>query len=155
MNIVPFVGQMTCKRAEHVLRLTLREPYALLGGGCTETLLATHIRHMVFYSTELHITFNCISTVLIRKSHLSEFYEKIHALCITYSEGLTVEFIFKACQAQHFCLSRFLNLSIFYFFYTLQLLLDCPQYWVKTFWAKKGVHIQNPTTTINNRICML
>ncbi|XP_051507917.1 McKusick-Kaufman/Bardet-Biedl syndromes putative chaperonin [Myxocyprinus asiaticus] len=38
--------KMTCQRAEHVLRLTLREPYALLGGGCTETLLATHITHM-------------------------------------------------------------------------------------------------------------
>ncbi|XP_059373214.1 molecular chaperone MKKS-like [Carassius carassius] len=39
--------KMTCKRAEHVLRLTLREPCALLGGGCTETLLATHITHMI------------------------------------------------------------------------------------------------------------
>lgn len=38
--------KMTCQRAEHVLRLTLREPYALLGGGCTETQLATHISHM-------------------------------------------------------------------------------------------------------------
>ncbi|XP_058651035.1 McKusick-Kaufman/Bardet-Biedl syndromes putative chaperonin isoform X2 [Onychostoma macrolepis] len=38
--------KLTCQRAEHVLRLTLREPYALLGGGCTETILATHIKHM-------------------------------------------------------------------------------------------------------------
>ncbi|XP_055026548.2 molecular chaperone MKKS [Misgurnus anguillicaudatus] len=38
--------KMTCQRAEHVLRLTLRDPYALLGGGCTETLLATYITHM-------------------------------------------------------------------------------------------------------------
>ncbi|NWX99932.1 TCPB protein, partial [Nothoprocta ornata] len=31
--------------AEHVLQLTLKEPLALLGGGCTETHLASYIRH--------------------------------------------------------------------------------------------------------------
>ncbi|NWU94161.1 TCPQ protein, partial [Upupa epops] len=31
--------------AEHVLQLTIREPLALLGGGCTETHLASYIRH--------------------------------------------------------------------------------------------------------------
>ncbi|XP_016335425.1 McKusick-Kaufman/Bardet-Biedl syndromes putative chaperonin-like isoform X2 [Sinocyclocheilus anshuiensis] len=56
--------KMTCKRAEHVLRLTLREPYALLGGGCTETLLATHITHM-----------NCSKASTIAQ-----------ALCISHSE---------------------------------------------------------------------
>lgn len=61
---------MTCQRAEHVLRLTLREPYALLGGGCTETLLATHITHMVFYSTVVtHISFTY--TVLIYTNHFN------------------------------------------------------------------------------------
>lgn len=129
---------MTCQRAEHVLRLTLREPYALLGGGCTETLLATHITHMVSYSTELHITFTCISTVLIIKFHLSEFYEKIHTLCIPFSEGLSVKFISKACQAPHLCLTRFLNLSCLIYFFVLffdilQLLLIQPQFWVKSF----------------------
>ncbi|CDQ96339.1 unnamed protein product [Oncorhynchus mykiss] len=32
-----------CQRAEHVLRLTLRDPVALLGGGCTETHMAAYI----------------------------------------------------------------------------------------------------------------
>ncbi|KAG9259856.1 McKusick-Kaufman/Bardet-Biedl syndromes putative chaperonin [Astyanax mexicanus] len=40
--------KVMCERAEHVLRLTLKEPYALLGGGCTETLLSAYIR----YTTE-------------------------------------------------------------------------------------------------------
>ncbi|NXL91894.1 TCPQ protein, partial [Alectura lathami] len=34
-----------CETAEHVLRLTIKEPLALLGGGCTETHLASYIRH--------------------------------------------------------------------------------------------------------------
>nr|XP_057914899.1 McKusick-Kaufman/Bardet-Biedl syndromes putative chaperonin [Doryrhamphus excisus] len=33
------------QKTEHVLRLTLKEPFALLGGGCTETHLAAYIRH--------------------------------------------------------------------------------------------------------------
>ncbi|XP_062320344.1 McKusick-Kaufman/Bardet-Biedl syndromes putative chaperonin [Osmerus eperlanus] len=37
--------RVACGKAERVLRLTLREPSALLGGGCTETHLAAHIRH--------------------------------------------------------------------------------------------------------------
>uniref|UniRef100_A0A3Q2TTV2 MKKS centrosomal shuttling protein n=1 Tax=Fundulus heteroclitus TaxID=8078 RepID=A0A3Q2TTV2_FUNHE len=37
--------KLVCQKAEHVLRLTLREPWALLGGGCTETLLAAYVRH--------------------------------------------------------------------------------------------------------------
>ncbi|NXC47122.1 TCPB protein, partial [Penelope pileata] len=34
-----------CETAEHVLQLTIKEPLALLGGGCTETHLASYIRH--------------------------------------------------------------------------------------------------------------
>ncbi|NXD19981.1 TCPB protein, partial [Spelaeornis formosus] len=34
-----------CETAEHVLQLTVKEPLALLGGGCTETHLASYIRH--------------------------------------------------------------------------------------------------------------
>ncbi|NXP48985.1 TCPB protein, partial [Heliornis fulica] len=34
-----------CETAEHVLQLTMKEPLALLGGGCTETHLAAYIRH--------------------------------------------------------------------------------------------------------------
>ncbi|NXG22152.1 TCPB protein, partial [Grallaria varia] len=34
-----------CATAEHVLQLTMKEPLALLGGGCTETHLASYIRH--------------------------------------------------------------------------------------------------------------
>ncbi|XP_066507495.1 McKusick-Kaufman/Bardet-Biedl syndromes putative chaperonin [Hoplias malabaricus] len=44
--------KMTCQRAEHVLRLILKEPYALLGGGCTETLLSAYIR----YTSQLNAT---------------------------------------------------------------------------------------------------
>ncbi|XP_074944330.1 molecular chaperone MKKS [Phalacrocorax aristotelis] len=36
-----------CETAEHVLQLTIKEPLALLGGGCTETHLASYIRHKV------------------------------------------------------------------------------------------------------------
>ncbi|XP_076141657.1 molecular chaperone MKKS [Alosa pseudoharengus] len=38
--------KLACERAAHVLRLTLKDPYALLGGGCMETHLAAYIRHM-------------------------------------------------------------------------------------------------------------
>ncbi|NXP15268.1 TCPQ protein, partial [Thinocorus orbignyianus] len=34
-----------CETAEHVLQFTIKEPLALLGGGCTETHLASYIRH--------------------------------------------------------------------------------------------------------------
>ncbi|XP_029926569.1 molecular chaperone MKKS [Myripristis murdjan] len=37
--------KVACQKTEHVLRLTLREPSALLGGGCTETHLAAYIRN--------------------------------------------------------------------------------------------------------------
>ncbi|KAM9344599.1 molecular chaperone MKKS [Symphorus nematophorus] len=37
--------KVVCQTTEHVLRLTLREPSALLGGGCTETHLAAYVRH--------------------------------------------------------------------------------------------------------------
>ena len=39
--------KVLCQKTEHVLRLTLREPSALLGGGCTETHLAAYVRHKV------------------------------------------------------------------------------------------------------------
>ncbi|XP_008303327.1 molecular chaperone MKKS [Stegastes partitus] len=37
--------KVVCQKTEHVLRLTLREPSALFGGGCTETHLAAYVRH--------------------------------------------------------------------------------------------------------------
>ncbi|XP_026358810.1 molecular chaperone MKKS [Ursus arctos] len=37
--------KLTCQTALHVLQLTIKEPYVLLGGGCTETHLAAYIRH--------------------------------------------------------------------------------------------------------------
>lgn len=43
----PYVFQRICETAEHVLQLTIKEPLALLGGGCTETHLASYIRHKV------------------------------------------------------------------------------------------------------------
>ncbi|MBN3288028.1 MKKS protein, partial [Polyodon spathula] len=36
--------KIACQTAEHVLRLSLTKPFALLGGGCTETHLASYIR---------------------------------------------------------------------------------------------------------------
>ncbi|XP_040836902.1 McKusick-Kaufman/Bardet-Biedl syndromes putative chaperonin isoform X2 [Ochotona curzoniae] len=39
--------KLTCQSALHVLQLTLKEPWVLLGGGCTETHLAAYIRHEV------------------------------------------------------------------------------------------------------------
>ncbi|KAK2824106.1 hypothetical protein Q5P01_021281 [Channa striata] len=40
-----FNFHLVCQKTEHVLRLTLKEPFALLGGGCTETHLAAYVRH--------------------------------------------------------------------------------------------------------------
>ncbi|KAI2657964.1 usick-Kaufman Bardet-Biedl syndromes chaperonin isoform X1 [Labeo rohita] len=65
--------KMTCQRAEHVLRLTLREPYALLGGGCTETLLATHITHMNESKAAATAAALCVSQ--------SEFLMAVKAFC--------------------------------------------------------------------------
>lgn len=39
--------QRACETAEHVLQLTIKEPVALLGGGCTESHLASYIRYKV------------------------------------------------------------------------------------------------------------
>ncbi|XP_017292178.1 McKusick-Kaufman/Bardet-Biedl syndromes putative chaperonin isoform X2 [Kryptolebias marmoratus] len=39
--------KVTCQKAEHVLRLALREPSALRGGGCTETHLAAYSKSEV------------------------------------------------------------------------------------------------------------
>lgn len=39
--------KLACQTALHVLQLTIKEPWVLLGGGCTETHLAAHIRHKV------------------------------------------------------------------------------------------------------------
>ncbi|XP_012967804.1 McKusick-Kaufman/Bardet-Biedl syndromes putative chaperonin isoform X2 [Mesocricetus auratus] len=36
----------------HVLQLTIKEPWVLLGGGCTETHLAAYIRHKVHNEAE-------------------------------------------------------------------------------------------------------
>ncbi|XP_072490557.1 molecular chaperone MKKS isoform X1 [Notamacropus eugenii] len=36
--------KLACQTAQHVLQLTIKEPLALLGGGCTETHLASFIR---------------------------------------------------------------------------------------------------------------
>ncbi|XP_004634359.2 McKusick-Kaufman/Bardet-Biedl syndromes putative chaperonin [Octodon degus] len=39
--------KLTCETALHALQLTIKEPWVLLGGGCTETHLAAYIRHMI------------------------------------------------------------------------------------------------------------
>ncbi|XP_019901830.1 McKusick-Kaufman/Bardet-Biedl syndromes putative chaperonin isoform X2 [Esox lucius] len=52
------------QKAEHVLRLTLRDPVALLGGGCTETLLAAYCRNKVH---QLPLEHSHIQAVWIKK----------------------------------------------------------------------------------------
>lgn len=37
--------KLTCQTALHALQLTIKDPYVLLGGGCTETHLVAYIRH--------------------------------------------------------------------------------------------------------------
>ncbi|XP_008825407.1 McKusick-Kaufman/Bardet-Biedl syndromes putative chaperonin [Nannospalax galili] len=44
--------KLTCQTALHVLQFTIKEPWVLLGGGCTETHLAAYIRHRVHNGTE-------------------------------------------------------------------------------------------------------
>uniref|UniRef100_UPI00358E0259 molecular chaperone MKKS-like isoform X2 n=1 Tax=Myxine glutinosa TaxID=7769 RepID=UPI00358E0259 len=39
--------KIVCKVAEHLLQLVLKQPYALFGGGCTESHLATFVRHQM------------------------------------------------------------------------------------------------------------
>ncbi|XP_028324828.1 molecular chaperone MKKS [Gouania willdenowi] len=53
--------------AEHVLRLALREPSALHGGGCTETHLAAYIRHKSMNEkAELASALRCSQTEFLR-----------------------------------------------------------------------------------------
>lgn len=40
--------KLTCQTALHALQLTIKEPWVLLGGGCTETHLAAYIRHKIY-----------------------------------------------------------------------------------------------------------
>ncbi|XP_006030174.1 McKusick-Kaufman/Bardet-Biedl syndromes putative chaperonin isoform X1 [Alligator sinensis] len=40
--------KVACQTAEHVLQLTVKQPLALLGGGCTETHLASYVKYEVF-----------------------------------------------------------------------------------------------------------
>ncbi|XP_012636274.1 molecular chaperone MKKS [Microcebus murinus] len=44
--------KLTCQTALHVLQLTIKEPWVLLGGGCTETHLAAYIRHKIHNEPE-------------------------------------------------------------------------------------------------------
>nr|XP_045013289.1 McKusick-Kaufman/Bardet-Biedl syndromes putative chaperonin [Jaculus jaculus] len=44
--------KLTCETALHALQLTMKEPWALLGGGCTETHLAAYIRHKAHNEAE-------------------------------------------------------------------------------------------------------
>ncbi|XP_022599599.1 McKusick-Kaufman/Bardet-Biedl syndromes putative chaperonin [Seriola dumerili] len=59
--------KVVCQKTEHVLRLTLREPSALLGGGCTETHLAAYVRHKsVNEVTETASVLGCTQTEYLR-----------------------------------------------------------------------------------------
>ncbi|KAM9682070.1 molecular chaperone MKKS isoform 3-T6 [Dama dama] len=44
--------KLTCQTALHALQLTVKEPYVLLGGGCTETHLVAYVRHKTRYEPE-------------------------------------------------------------------------------------------------------
>lgn len=44
--------KLTCQTAVHVLQLTIKEPWVLLGGGCTETHLAAYIRYKIHNEPE-------------------------------------------------------------------------------------------------------
>ncbi|KAL1787007.1 usick-Kaufman Bardet-Biedl syndromes chaperonin [Sigmodon hispidus] len=44
--------KLTCQTAMHALQLTIKEPWVLLGGGCTETHLAAYIRYKVHNEAE-------------------------------------------------------------------------------------------------------
>lgn len=65
--------KVVCQKTEHVLRLTLREPFALLGGGCTETHLAAYVRHKVrclFLNQSSSIDFTYLHNNLIQPMFL-------------------------------------------------------------------------------------
>ncbi|XP_072526500.1 molecular chaperone MKKS [Salminus brasiliensis] len=83
--------KVTCQRAEHVLRMTLKEPYALLGGGCTETMLSAYLRYISeSKATEAATAVNC--------SH-SEFLLGTEAFCRSLqSVALSLE------HDGHYCL---------------------------------------------------
>lgn len=53
--------KVVCQSAECVLRLALKEPYALLGGGCTECHLATYIGYKVHCVTDDKLAEMCCS----------------------------------------------------------------------------------------------
>lgn len=55
--------KMVCDKTDHVLRLTLKDPFALLGGGCTETHLAAYIRNKSKNdASEIASTLGCSQT---------------------------------------------------------------------------------------------
>uniref|UniRef100_F6TP16 Molecular chaperone MKKS n=1 Tax=Monodelphis domestica TaxID=13616 RepID=F6TP16_MONDO len=55
--------KLTCQTAQHVLKLMIREPLALLGGGCTETHLAFFLSHKVISVPECVLKANdCTQT---------------------------------------------------------------------------------------------
>ncbi|XP_061083666.1 molecular chaperone MKKS-like [Conger conger] len=51
--------KVACESAEHVLRQTLKEPWALLGGGCTETHLSAYIRYQVHRASDAAAELHC------------------------------------------------------------------------------------------------
>lgn len=65
--------QRACETAEHVLQLTLKEPLALLGGGCTETHLASYLRQKVCKRKVVLKLFNKLSS------------QESHNFCYSYS----------------------------------------------------------------------
>ncbi|XP_048204755.1 McKusick-Kaufman/Bardet-Biedl syndromes putative chaperonin-like [Perognathus longimembris pacificus] len=44
--------KLACQAALHALQLTIKEPWVLLGGGCTETHLAAYIRNKTYSETK-------------------------------------------------------------------------------------------------------
>lgn len=77
--------KVVCQKTEDVLRLTLREPSALLGGGCTESHLAAHVRHQVRLSLWFHISSTQSRHVLINPYFHRRPRMKYQRWCLRYS----------------------------------------------------------------------
>ncbi|KAM6458778.1 molecular chaperone MKKS isoform 1-T2 [Liasis olivaceus] len=54
--------KLACQTAEHALQLTVKDPWILLGGGCTETHVSSYIKHKSWSVTESTLEDLCCSS---------------------------------------------------------------------------------------------
>ena len=91
---------MVVQKAQHVLRLTLREPSALLGGGCTETHLAAYVRY------EVLIPLPPTSQTPSDTAHLTPPFMSLDISCDkTKNENQTIWSLGRACTIKGLVLS--------------------------------------------------